>query len=106
MNIVMNAAEAMGGRGKLKIRTHLADGGNAVQATVEDTGCGMTEEQLDRLFEPFFTTKEVGHGTGLGMSISRGIVESHGGTIWALSEVGKGTQVHVTIPVAKKEEKA
>ncbi len=106
MNIVMNAAEAMGGRGKLKIRTHLADGGNAVQATVEDTGCGMTEEQLDRLFEPFFTTKEVGHGTGLGMSISRGIVESHGGTIWALSEVGTGTQVHVTIPAAKKEEKA
>ncbi len=104
MNIVMNAAEAMGGRGKLKVRTHLADGTNAVQATVEDTGCGMTEEQLDRLFEPFFTTKEVGHGTGLGMSISRGIVESHGGTIWALSEVGKGTQVHVSIPVARKEE--
>lgn len=106
MNVVMNAAEAMAGHGKLQIRTRPADGGGAMQATMQDTGCGMSEEQLDRLFEPFFTTKEVGHGTGLGMSISRGIVESHGGTIWAVSELGKGTQVHVSIPVANKTEEA
>ena len=102
MNIVMNAAEAMDGRGTLTIRTESEKASDSVQVRVDDTGTGMTEQQLDQLFEPFFTTKEVGHGTGLGMSISRGIVENHGGSIWAVSSPGQGTSVFVSLPIRKE----
>jgi signal transduction histidine kinase len=64
-----------------------------------DSGPGIPSQVMERLFEPFFTTREIGEGTGLGLSISYGIVEAHGGRIWAQSEVGKGSTFIVEIPV-------
>jgi two-component system NtrC family sensor kinase len=70
-----------------------------VAIALEDTGCGIPAEQMGKLFDPFFTTKEVGQGTGLGLSVSLGIVQRHGGTITVKSEVGKGSLFTVWLPV-------
>ncbi len=67
--------------------------------TVRDDGSGIPAEVLPKIFEPFVTTKENGHGTGLGLAVSRGIVERHSGKIVVESEVGKGTTVTITLPV-------
>jgi signal transduction histidine kinase len=67
---------------------------------VTDTGEGIPEEYLERVFEPFFTSKEVGTGTGLGLSVSYGIVEKHHGTISVESKVGKGTTFSVVLPAS------
>ncbi len=75
--------------------------GECARLTVTDNGCGMDEEMLKRIFEPFFTTKPVGKGTGLGMSVVLGIVQSHHGGITIDSTVGKGTTVRVYIPAAR-----
>jgi two-component system NtrC family sensor kinase len=98
LNLIVNAAEAMGGKGTLTLATRGVDDGTAAQIEVADSGCGIAPENLERLFEPFFTTKEVGQGTGLGLSISRSIVESHHGTIWAESEVSGGTRFFIRLP--------
>ena len=99
MNIVMNAAEAMPGGGKLTIRTGLSEAGSSLEISFSDTGCGIKKEHLPRLFDPFFTTKEIGRGTGLGLSVSYGIVERHNGSITVESEEGEGTTFTVRIPV-------
>jgi signal transduction histidine kinase len=98
INLVFNAAEAMGGTGRLTISTQSVDGGEGLQISVADTGCGISEEDMEHVFEPFFTTKSVGDGTGLGLSISRGIVENHGGTIRVTSKVGHGTTFAIRLP--------
>ena len=98
LNLIVNAAEAMGGKGSLTLATRSVEDGTAAQIEIADSGCGIASENLERLFEPFFTTKEVGQGTGLGLSISRSIVESHNGTIWAESEVGAGTRFFIRLP--------
>jgi two-component system NtrC family sensor kinase len=100
LNLILNAVEAMNGKGGLTITTEAVDEGQAVRVSIADTGCGIAEDQIERVFEPFFTTKEVGKGTGLGLSISRGIVESHGGTIWAASTKGAGTTFFIRLPAA------
>ena len=69
---------------------------------VTDTGCGIPPENITKLFDPFFSTKEVGQGTGLGLSVSQGIVERHGGTIRVKSEVGKGSTFTIWLPLAGK----
>lgn len=100
VNIIMNAAEAMDGEGKLTIATEMNGGGDNVAISFSDNGPGISEENLKQLFEPFFTTKEVGYGTGLGLSISHGIVERHGGTIKAESTIGRGSTFTVVLPIA------
>jgi PAS domain S-box-containing protein len=100
MNIIINAEQAMveaHGKGKLVIKTRTA--GNSIEITFTDDGPGISEEDLNRIFDPFFTTKEVGKGTGLGLSLCHGIVQTHGGRIYAKSKLGKGATFVVEIPI-------
>ena len=99
MNMIINAAEAMDGVGRLTVATRLDHGRGVIQASFRDTGHGISEENMGRIFDPFFTTKEVGHGTGLGLAISFGIVKEHGGTITVDSEEGAGTTFTIELPV-------
>ncbi len=96
MNLVLNAAQAMNSRGTLTFRTRACAGG--IEFDLEDTGCGIPEDNLSRIFEPFFTTKEEGEGTGLGLSVAYGIVSQHGGRIDVRSRVGVGTTFTVRLP--------
>ena len=96
LNLCLNACEAMPQGGTLTISTSAGDG--KVLVKVADTGCGIKPEHLDQIFEPFFTTKPVGHGTGLGLSVSYGIVQGHGGTMEVESVEGKGTKFRVILP--------
>jgi two-component system NtrC family sensor kinase len=100
LNLILNAVESMGGRGKLIVLTEVTDEGNNVRISIADSGHGIPENLIERIFEPFFTTKEEGKGTGLGLSISRGIVETHGGNIWARSKPGEGTTFFIRLPAA------
>lgn len=96
-NVVFNASAAMDAGGELAVGTSVREG--IVRIRFADTGCGIPAEHLDRIFEPFFTT-HAPQGTGLGLPISRTIVEQHKGTIEVHSEVGKGTTVIVGLPAA------
>jgi signal transduction histidine kinase len=96
LNLIVNALEAMEAGGALTLRTRRAEGG-FIEAGVEDTGCGMTEETRTRAFDLFFTTKD--SGTGLGMAIARTVVEQHGGRMDIRSQLGRGTQVRVLLPL-------
>lgn len=103
MNIVVNARNAMDSGGILTIRTGVdeASGGCRMAfASFEDSGRGIPAEELERVWEPFFTTRDVGQGTGLGLSVSYGIVHEHGGEIEVESEVGRGSTFTVSIPAA------
>jgi two-component system NtrC family sensor kinase len=97
LNLLTNAAQAIGPEGTIRVQTERVRGGVAVR--VSDDGCGMAPEVLERVFDPFFTTKAVGEGTGLGLAISYQIVEGHGGEIRLESTPGRGTRVHVFLPV-------
>jgi len=99
LNILVNAAQAITGRGTITLRT--AWEGDWVSLAISDTGCGMTPEVRGRVFDPFFTTRPVGKGTGLGMSVAYGIVEKHGGRIEVESEAGKGSTFTVHLPVSQ-----
>ena len=103
MNMIINAAEAMGGNGQLTLATRLDTVEGFIEVEFADTGHGITEENLERIFDPFFTTKEVGHGTGLGLAISYGIIKEHKGVISVQSEVGKGTTFVVRLLVTTEE---
>ncbi|MBM3262653.1 MAG: hypothetical protein FJY97_04410 [candidate division Zixibacteria bacterium] len=98
MNIMTNSIQAMKDGGQLRIHTERA-GENQIKVRITDSGCGMTPEVLGRVFEPFFTTRDVGEGTGLGMSVTYGVIQKHSGKIEAESEVGKGTPLTVTLPL-------
>ena len=99
INLMINAAQAMDGRGTLTLRTRVLEGGAFAEFQVSDTGMGIPAEIQTRIFEPFFTTKAIGVGTGLGLSMVYGIVERHGGSIRVDSEVGLGTTFTVRLPV-------
>jgi signal transduction histidine kinase len=103
MNMLINAAEAMDGNGRLNLTTRFDPAEKFVQVEFADTGHGISEEDMERIFDPFFTTKEVGHGTGLGLAISYGVVKEHRGTISVESEIGKGTTFVVRLPVTAEE---
>lgn len=101
LNIVNNASDAIGDeQGTITITT--SSHGNRVRISIKDTGCGMIQEQLDKVFMPFFTTKEVGKGTGLGLSVSYGIVRGLGGEIEVESTKGVGTTFTLVLPVKQK----
>ncbi|MGQ9667471.1 MAG: hybrid sensor histidine kinase/response regulator, partial [Anaerolineae bacterium] len=100
-NLVLNAEQAMAEAhrgGRLTVRAQLTPDKAWVRAEVIDDGPGIPPQNLKRIFEPFFTTKDVGKGTGLGLSVCHGIVEEHGGRIWAESEYGKGAAFIVELP--------
>ena len=97
MNILVNAAHAIEGRGVITLRT-FSENGNVV-IEISDTGKGISPEHLSRIFEPFFTTKPVGMGTGLGLSVAYAIIKKHNGEITVDSKVGAGTRFQVCIPV-------
>ncbi|WP_236181267.1 MULTISPECIES: ATP-binding protein [Pseudomonas] len=98
MNLVVNAAQAMGPeRGTITLRTSVQ--GETAIIEVADTGSGIAPETLQKIFDPFFTTKPVGQGTGLGLSLSYGIVKKHGGDISVRSTLGAGTTFRVQLPL-------
>jgi signal transduction histidine kinase len=98
MNIVVNAAHAIGNeRGRITIRTGAQD--DRVWIEIADTGTGIPKENLSRIFDPFFTTKPIGSGTGLGLSLSYGIIQKHNGQIEVESELNRGTTFRITLPV-------
>ncbi len=97
LNLLLNAIQAMPGSGAIKVEVE--DVGGRVAVRVIDTGHGISAENLPNIFKPFFTTK--GHGTGLGLSLAKRIVEEHHGTIDVSSTVGKGTTMTVYLPLAR-----
>jgi two-component system NtrC family sensor kinase len=99
MNIILNAAQAMEGKGKITTVTRLSPDKNYIEIVISDTGPGIPQEHVEKIFEPFYTTKEIGRGTGLGLSIAYGIVERHHGSIWVESEEEKGTSFFIRIPI-------
>ena len=113
MNLCVNARDAMphGGLLKLTANNHLIDEnyvlmnphakvGEFLRIAVSDTGTGMDRAIIDRIFEPFFTTKPTGEGTGLGLSTTLTIVESHGGFLDVDSEIGRGTRMTIYLPAS------
>jgi len=107
MNLLVNAHHAVkeaNRPGRIEIRTEARDGKLLVH--VQDNGCGIAPENLNKIFDPFFTTKEVGQGTGLGLSICYGIVHEHRGRIGAQSQEGSGTTFTVELPILADAESA
>jgi two-component system NtrC family sensor kinase len=101
MNIILNAVDAMKGKGRLEITTRVNEAAGVVEIGMSDSGSGISPENLDRIFDPFFTTKGVGHGTGLGLSVSYGIVQSHNGDIAVASPPGGGATFTISLPMKK-----
>ena len=97
MNLMLNGIEAMKETaGELTIKSRLTQDGE-VQISVSDTGVGLPAENIEKIFSAFFTTKE--QGTGMGLAISRSIIEAHGGHLWATANEGRGASFHFTLPV-------
>jgi two-component system, NtrC family, sensor kinase len=104
LNLIINALDATSPGGQVSMKTGIGQEANrpgrkGIEITCRDTGCGIASENMDKIFDPFFTTKEVGQGTGLGLSVSYGIVERHGGTIRVQSKVGQGSTFTIWLPV-------
>lgn len=107
VNLMVNASHAIkdtGKKGHITLSTQLE--GDYLEVIIRDNGCGMEEDVCARIFEPFYTTKPMGVGTGLGLSVSHGIIEKHGGRIQAQSEVDKGTQFTIHLPLKHFEKSA
>jgi signal transduction histidine kinase len=104
LNLVLNGAQAMQprGGGKLTVRTHLLAEDNCVELCVQDTGEGISPENLTKIFDPFFTTKPDGKGVGLGLAVLYGIVKAHEGEVEVASERNKGTTFTVTLPLKSR----
>ena len=98
-NLAVNAADAMPQGGKLMVSTRFSAKTQLIKIEFTDTGVGIPPENIPKIFDPFFTTKDPGKGTGLGMSVTYGIIKRHNGTIDITSEVGKGTTVTIELPL-------
>ena len=102
LNMLVNALDAMEKQGdRITVRTYRENDNVVIE--IQDTGEGIAPENLSRIFEPFFTTKEVGKGTGLGLTVSYGIVKKFGGDVQVKSQQGKGTTFRIVLPVQQKE---
>ncbi len=99
INIIINACHSIKDTGTIIIRSEATD---KIRVSIEDDGCGIDAETLPQIFDPFFTSKPLGEGTGIGLSVSHGIVEDLGGKILVDSEVGKGTRFTVEFPIEQR----
>ena len=99
MNLIINASHALSPTGKLSLSSRLTSDGRQVIVKVRDNGHGIEKKNMSRIFDPFFTTKTTGEGTGLGLSVSYGIIKNHGGDIRVESEAGKGSTFTIILPV-------
>lgn len=100
-NMIINAGKAMPQGGKLWVSSGYDPENSIVRVEFTDTGCGIPEENLNKIFDPFFTTRKPGEGTGLGLSVSYGIVKNHQGRIHVESRVGEGTRFIISLPVGE-----
>ncbi|MFH1652420.1 MAG: ATP-binding protein, partial [Pseudomonadota bacterium] len=98
--LVRNAKDAVNEKGKVEIKTLNSDG--KIHIEVSDTGCGIPEENIQKVFDPFFTTKSPGKGMGLGLAISYNLIDRYNGTIDVKSKKGEGSKFTVTLPVGKQ----
>lgn len=103
VNLLSNAKDALEGLQEKRLTVRSVRHGGWVELTVQDSGCGIAPDIVDRIFDPFFTTKAVGKGTGLGLSISYAIIKEHGGTITVESSPGKGTGFVVRLPLSRDD---
>ncbi len=99
MNIILNAAQAMEGKGRLTIQTGLTASGDRIFIKISDTGPGISDDVVPHIFEPFYTTKEEGKGTGLGLSLVYSIIDEHGGVITAGNNPDGGAVFTIELPV-------
>ncbi len=102
-NLILNAVQAMPQGGTLTTGTAMNQDEKQIEVSFTDTGVGITGENLDKIFEPFFSTKNVGEGTGLGLSVSYGLIRNHGGEIKVTSEQGRGTTFTVILPTMEEQ---
>jgi two-component system NtrC family sensor kinase len=104
LNMIVNAADACEGKGSITITTsNITDNGQEfAEVEFRDTGYGIKNEDLEKIFEPFFTTKPVGKGTGLGLAVSHGIIQEHGGKITIKTKTGEGTSFFIRLPAWKE----
>ncbi len=100
LNLFINAKDAMPEGGELLVRTSSYD--SIFRIEVVDSGIGISEEHVKKIYDPFFTTKEIGRGTGLGLSVTYGIIKEHSGKIFVESKLGSGTRFTLELPAARK----
>jgi signal transduction histidine kinase len=103
LNVFMNAEQAVQQGGRIEVRTHYWPTRGVVVLEVHDSGPGIAPDVLPHIFEPFFTTKEVGQGTGLGLTITYGVVQDHAGQVLATNHQAGGTVFTIELPVRAPE---
>jgi signal transduction histidine kinase len=113
LNLFLNSLHALGTGGTIKIHAEHTDGGRLstssseagawLRITFEDNGCGIAAKHIGQVFDPFFTTKDIGEGTGLGLSVSYGIIKDHGGEIYVESEPGQLTRFVIFLPLKQPQ---
>jgi two-component system NtrC family sensor kinase len=102
LNVFLNAIQAMPDGGELKVKSYVEN--NAIKIDIIDTGVGISQEIREKIFDPFFTTRAVGEGTGLGLSVSYGIIKQHHGEISVESELGHGSKFSIILPISRGEQ--
>jgi signal transduction histidine kinase len=105
INLVMNARHAMESQGTIRLQTRYLADKHRVDLRITDDGIGIPEADITRIFEPFFTTKPTGQGTGLGLSVTYGIIRDHGGDISVTSRAGEGSTFTIELPVMLTHER-
>ncbi len=106
VNLLVNAKQAISGNGTIVVIVKLGPDKHNILISVSDDGCGMSQKTLEKIFDPFFTTKPVGVGTGLGLSVSYGIIQAHGGCLQVESKEGVGTTFTISLPLTDESQKS